>query len=74
MPGRIALRRTTKRASGRLAAGDAVVIDFGGGWRGYRSDITRSFHIGEPPPEFRRIYQITYEAQQLAFEASPPRA
>ena len=61
-----------KTGERRLAKGDAVVIDFGGGWRGYRSDITRSFHVGEPPPEFRRIYQITQEAQQLAFEAVRP--
>ncbi len=55
-----------------LADGDALVIDFGGGWNGYRSDLTRSFHVGEPPEEFRRIYQITQEAQQLAFEATRP--
>jgi len=61
-----------KTGDRRLAEGDALVIDFGGGWRGYRSDITRSFHLGEPPPEFRRIYQITHEAQQLAFEAVRP--
>ena len=55
-----------------LADGDALVIDFGGGWNGYRSDLTRSFHVGEPSAEFRRIYQITQEAQQLAFEATRP--
>ena len=61
-----------KTGERRLAEGDALVIDFGGGWRGYRSDITRSFHLGEPQDEFRRIYQITQEAQQLAFEAVRP--
>lgn len=61
-----------KTGEKRLAAGDALVIDFGGGWSGYRSDLTRSFHVGEPPAEFRRIYQIVQEAQQLAFEATRP--
>ena len=61
-----------KTGERRLSEGDALVIDFGGGWSGYRSDITRSFHIGAAPDEFRRIYEITYEANQLAFEAVRP--
>ncbi len=61
-----------KTGERRLAAGDALVIDFGGGWRGYRSDITRSFHIGDAPDEYQRIYRIVREAQQLAFEATRP--
>ena len=44
-----------KTGEARLADGDALVIDFGGGWNGYRSDLTRSFHVGEPPEEFRRV-------------------
>jgi len=55
-----------------LQMGDAVVVDFGGGLNGYRSDMTRTFQIGQPAAEFRDIYQITYDAQQLAFEAVKP--
>lgn len=56
----------------RLQNGDAVVVDFGGGLNGYRSDMTRTFQLGQPADEFREIYQITFDAQQLAFEAIKP--
>ncbi|HVU14110.1 MAG TPA: Xaa-Pro peptidase family protein [Phototrophicaceae bacterium] len=61
-----------KTSDRRLQTGDAVVVDFGGGLNGYRSDITRTFQIGTPTEEFREIYEITREAQQLAFEAVKP--
>ncbi|MCC6805014.1 MAG: aminopeptidase P family protein [Anaerolineae bacterium] len=61
-----------KTSDTRLQMGDAVVVDFGGGVNGYRSDITRTFQLGEPADEFRKIYEITREAQQLGFEAVKP--
>lgn len=61
-----------KTSESRLQNGDAVVVDFGGGVNGYRSDITRTFQLGEPADEFRKIYEITREAQQLGFEAVKP--
>jgi Xaa-Pro aminopeptidase len=61
-----------KTSETRLQAGDAVVVDFGGGVNGYKSDITRTFQLGDPTDEFRRIYEITREAQQLGFEAVKP--
>ena len=56
----------------RLQAGDAVVIDFGGLYKGYCSDMTRTIHVGEPSPEFQRVYAIVLEANQRAFEAVRP--
>jgi len=32
----------------RIREGDAVVFDFGGNVEGYKSDITRTVHVGEP--------------------------
>lgn len=61
-----------KTSETRLQNGDAVVVDFGGGVNGYRSDITRTLQLGEPSEEFRKIYEITREAQQLGFEAVKP--
>jgi Xaa-Pro aminopeptidase len=61
-----------KTSTRTLEVGQAVVIDFGGGSKDYRSDITRTFHIGEPSAEFRRVYEIVQEAQQRAFEAVRP--
>lgn len=52
--------------------GDPVVIDFGGLWHGYYSDITRTPVAGEPDPEFARAYEVVLRAQQAAFEAIRP--
>lgn len=56
----------------RASAGDAVVVDFGGVRRSYRSDMTRTFHVGEPPEEFRRVYEIVDEANEVAFQLVKP--
>lgn len=61
--------RTSNRS---LQPGDAVVVDFGGSLGGYRSDMTRTFHLDEPSQDFRRVYDIVREAQQRAFEAVRP--
>jgi Xaa-Pro aminopeptidase len=61
-----------KTGTRALQKGDAVVVDFGGSLKDYRSDITRTFHIGEPSDEFRRVYEIVRVAQQRAFEAVRP--
>lgn len=52
--------------------GDAVVADFGGVMNGYRSDITRTFHVGAPSDEFRHVYEIVDEANALAFDSVRP--
>ncbi len=56
----------------RSAAGDPVVVDFGGVRQNYRSDITRTFHLGEPSGEFRRVYEIVAEANEAAFQRVKP--
>lgn len=61
-----------KTGGRKIQEGDALVIDFGGTFKDYRSDITRTFHLGEPSQEFRRIYAIVQTAQQRAFEAVRP--
>jgi Xaa-Pro aminopeptidase len=57
-----------------LQHGDGLVLDFGGILDDYFSDITRSFFLGEPPAEYRRVYAIVREAQQAAFDAIHPGA
>lgn len=47
---------------------DVVLIDFGGRHQGYRSDTTRTFFIGNPSEEQKKIYSIVLEAH-LAGEA-----
>ena len=55
-----------------LAAGDLVVLDFGGVLDGYCSDVTRTVSIGPPSPEARRLYTAVYDAHQAAIAAIRP--
>jgi Xaa-Pro aminopeptidase len=57
-----------------IEEGDAVVFDFGGNVEGYKSDITRTVHVGEPSEEFRKVYAIVDEARKAAFAAVRPGA
>ncbi len=47
-----------------LAPGDLVTVDWGTSYQGYRSDITRTFVLGEPSPEIERIYDAVLAANQ----------
>jgi Xaa-Pro aminopeptidase len=53
-------------------AGDCVIVDFGGTRRGYRADVTRTLHVGEPPERFRRVYEVVREANARAIEHVRP--
>jgi Xaa-Pro aminopeptidase len=55
-----------------LAAGDLVVLDFGGVLDGYCCDLTRTVSIGPPSSEARRLYTAVYDAQQAAIAAIGP--
>jgi Xaa-Pro aminopeptidase len=50
--------------------GEIVLCDFGGTMRGYCSDITRMFHVGEPPSEVRDVYAVLHEAQEQGVRAA----
>ncbi|MEW6081950.1 MAG: aminopeptidase P family protein [Bacillota bacterium] len=56
----------------RLQAGDALIMDFGGSFQGYPSDITRTVFIGEPTPIMREVYEVVLEAQEAAFQRADP--
>lgn len=58
----------------RLAAGDTVVLDFGGTYEHYQSDITRTICIGEAAPEVIEVHERVREAQEAAFQAVRPGA
>lgn len=53
-----------------IADGDVVLCDFGGVRDGYCSDITRMFHVGEPPSEVRDVYEVLAEAQECGVRAA----
>lgn len=46
----------------------AVLIDFGCVYKGYCSDMTRTFFYGKPDDEFKRAYEATLKAHLTAAE------
>jgi Xaa-Pro dipeptidase len=55
-----------------LAEGDLVIIDWGTVYKGYRSDITRTFVVGAPSPEAERIHDVVLAANQSGRLAARP--
>ncbi len=59
--------------SGRkLQPGDLLVVDWGATVDGYISDLTRTFAIGEPDAESRKIYQIVQQANAAGCAVAQP--
>jgi Xaa-Pro aminopeptidase len=52
-----------------IRPGDLVVIDWGAELEGYCSDCTRTFSVGEPSAEARRVYDLVHEAQLAGLHA-----
>ncbi|MEM1187477.1 MAG: Xaa-Pro peptidase family protein [Pseudomonadota bacterium] len=52
--------------------GSVVLMDFGCGVDGYRSDISRTFVVGEPTREQRRVWDLVRRGQDLAFATAKP--
>jgi Xaa-Pro aminopeptidase len=58
------------QSSGMLRDGDVVVLDVGGEYSGYATDITRTLPVGGHfTTRQREIYDIVYGAQQAAIAA-----
>jgi len=55
-----------------MAAGDLVVLDFGGVYGGYCVDLTRTVVLGTPTAEAVRVHGAVAEAQQAAIAALAP--
>lgn len=57
----------------QLQEGDTIVVDMGCQLNGYRSDLTRTFHLGNNPSEqFWEVYNLVLSAQQAALAALRP--
>jgi len=52
----------------RLKKRDTVLIDFGARYKGYCSDITRSFAVGKPTRFFEKVYDAVQQAQAAAIK------
>ncbi len=56
-----------------IAAGDLIVLDFGGRYRGYQADSTRTVAAGRlPEDEAQRVYELVRQGQEAAFQAAQP--
>ncbi len=53
----------------RISEGDVLILDFGARYRGYCSDITRTFSIGKPHERAIEVYEVVKEAQEMAVQA-----
>jgi Xaa-Pro aminopeptidase len=49
-----------------VETGDLVVCDFGGRYRGYFSDVTRTFVVGEPSREQAEVHSVVAAANEAA--------
>ena len=49
-----------------IRSGDFVTVDIGAAYEGYKSDITRTFIVGEPSEKQVKIYEAVLNAHQLA--------
>lgn len=55
-----------------LRPGDMLLVDWGAGYEGYFSDITRTFTFGEVDPELIDIGDIVLKANQAGRDAGKP--
>lgn len=52
--------------------GSVVLMDFGCGVDGYRSDISRTFVVGKPDRQQQRLFDLVRRGQALAFATAKP--
>lgn len=58
----------------QIKAGDPLLVDFGGRYRGYNADITRTFFIESVSDEHRAVYNAVLNANLAGIQASHPGA
>lgn len=55
-----------------IRPGDTVMFDFGGTYKGYHADMTRTCGVRHVSEEFREVYAIVLEAHMAALKAAGP--
>lgn len=56
----------------QIKSEDVVLIDFGGKYKGYYSDITRTVVVDKPPEGFEEIYSIVRRANETVLKKARP--
>jgi Xaa-Pro aminopeptidase len=64
----------TLQNSNRLERSGPLLIDMGAIYEGYRADLTRTIHLGEPDPEFVRAYNLVLACNEACITACKPGA
>jgi len=59
-------------SSRKLTKNDVVVIDAGACFKGYNSDLTRTFFLGRINPTLKKCYEVLEQAQAKAIKAVRP--
>lgn len=62
----------TRLTTQPILKGTSVSFDFGAVVDGYCSDFGRTIFVGEPDPEFRRVYELVIAAQAAGIKAARP--
>ena len=60
----------TGTAHDPIPDGTSVMFDFGGVVDGYCSDFGRTIYCGEPPADYREVYEVMLEAQEAGRAAA----
>ena len=60
----------TRTAHDPIPEGTSVMFDFGGVVDGYCSDFGRTIFCGEPPADYREVYEVMLEAQEAGRAAA----
>jgi Xaa-Pro aminopeptidase len=55
-----------------LKGNDLVIVDAGGMWQGYASDMTRMLYLGRPAAKVKQVYRAVLDAQLAAISAVRP--
>lgn len=53
-----------------LRLGDTIIMDIVATLDGYKSDVTRVVHLGEPSPQVRAVHEVVLEANRRGREAA----
>lgn len=53
-----------------ILEGKCLLVDFGGDYENYNTDMTRNFYFGTPTAEYRKVYHIVLEAQEKGKQAA----
>jgi len=56
----------------KIGCNEAVLIDAGASFNGYKSDLTRMFFLGKIPDTVQKVYGIVKKAQEMALKAVRP--